>query len=180
MMREAKYLNPGAGGHGPRVSPLRALYPLLTHTSCKGRPRPMLIKALLITSFIAMIVFPMPLEAVIDISGTMQDVGGTRTVQRSFVDVTLSGDTEAIPAQGVGNRIRVLGIYCQSALAVALKLKSTGANVISATFAVATNGTLSMPYNPHGWMETNPNEALVLNQSLAVSTGCQFIWIRAT
>jgi hypothetical protein len=115
-----------------------------------------------------------------DSSGAIRDHNSNvRFVQRTFVDATGIGDTEAIPSQGAGIRIRLLGVYCQSALAVSLKLKSAGANLISGTFAVATNGTLSMPFNPHGWMQTNPGEALTLNQSLGVNTGCQFVWIQA-
>jgi hypothetical protein len=111
--------------------------------------------------------------------GLVDEVGVWRPVQRSFADATILGDTEIVAAQGAGVRIRVLGIHCQSLLAVTLKLKSAGANIISAAFAVGAAGSLSMSYNPHGWFQTNANEALNLNQSAAVNTGCQVVWVRA-
>jgi len=114
------------------------------------------------------------------VGGILVDENGIdRIVNRAFIDATSIGDTEVVPAQGAGIRIRVLAVYCQSVLAVTLRFKSAGNNNISAGFAVATNGNLSIPYNPHGWFQTNANEALNLNQSLAVATGCIIVWVKA-
>ena len=115
-----------------------------------------------------------------DASGSICDAAqNIRTVVRTEKDVTAIGDTELVPAQGAGIRIRVLALFYNSATAVALRLKSAGNN-ISASFSLGINGDIVLPYLPHGWFQTNPNEALNANQSLAVTSGAQVIWIPTT
>ena len=114
-----------------------------------------------------------------DLSGVVTDTtGALDKINRTFVDASTLGDTEVVPAQGSGASIRVLGVHCVSALAVTLRFKSAGNNNISAGFAIGVNGNLSMAYMPHGWFQTNPNEALNINQSLAVNTGCNIVWVK--
>ena len=100
-----------------------------------------------------------------------------RTVNRTFLDVTLIGDTEILPAQGAGNRIRILAMYVRSAAAVSVRFKSAGNNNISASFSLGINDDILYPYCKHGWFQTNANEAFNINQSLAVATGIQVVWI---
>ena len=50
-------------------------------------------------------------------------------------------------------------------------------NNISASLALGINDDVALPYNPPGWFQTNPNEAFNMNQSLAIASGVQVIWI---
>ena len=102
---------------------------------------------------------------------------GSAQVQRAFVDASLSGDTEVIATQGVGKKIRVLGLVVRSALAVAVRFKSAGSNNISASYSLGINDDLVFPEGEHGWFQTNANEPFVMNQSLAVSSGVKVIWM---
>jgi hypothetical protein len=112
-----------------------------------------------------------------DVTGFLVDDGGVvRPVSRTFKDLSASGDTELVPAQA-GLKIRVCALAYRSALGVSVRFKSTGNNNISASYSLGINDDLVWPYNPQGWMETNAGEALVANQSVAVASGAQIVWI---
>lgn len=72
--------------------------------------------------------------------------------------------------------IRVLSVVIVATLANAVKFQSA-ANDISATFPLAANGGFVMPFNEHGWFQTNPGEALNVNLGTATSTGVQIQYI---
>jgi len=112
-----------------------------------------------------------------DLSGHIFDeTGAFRVAQRTFQDIAATGDTQLVPAQGAGKKIRVIGLYERAGAAVSVRLKSAGNN-LSASFALGINDDLIFPYCQHGWFETGPNEALNQNQNLAVATGVQVLWI---
>lgn len=112
-----------------------------------------------------------------DVGGTLYDESGVYSlIQRTLKDISALGDTELIPAQGAGNAIRVLALVVISATAVTVRIKSAGNN-LSAAFALAINGKLELQYLPHGWFQTNDNEALNINQSLAIASGVHVIWM---
>ena len=116
-----------------------------------------------------------------DTSGTIYDSARTsRTVNRTFKDVSAIGDTELVAAQGAGNKIRVIGLMYNAGAAVTVRFKSSGANNLSAAFALALNDSIVFPYLPHGWFETNANENFTANQSLAIASGAQIVWIVTT
>ena len=118
--------------------------------------------------------------AVYQVCGQMVDETGTvRTVNRSFVNATLSGNTELVATQGPGVRIRVLSVTFLALLAVTIKFQSATTD-ITAGFPIAINGGIALPYNPHGLFQTGANEALNINLSLATSVGVNVTWVQAT
>lgn len=118
--------------------------------------------------------------ATYDVGGQLQDeVPTLRTVNRAFVNASLSGNTELVAAQGVGVRVRVLSIAVVATLAVTIKFQSATTD-ITAGFPVAATGGMVLPYNPHGWFETTANEALNINLGIGTATGCQITWVQST
>jgi hypothetical protein len=73
-------------------------------------------------------------------------------------------------------RIRVLQLAMITTLANNVKFM-TNATDISATFPLAANGGLVLPFNEHGWFETVAGDPLVVNLSVATSTGIQLQYI---
>lgn len=118
--------------------------------------------------------------AVYEATGQLVDeVPTLRTVNRAFVNASLSGNTAVVAAQGVGVRIRVLSVFAVGTLAVTVKFQSATTD-ITAGFPFAANGGMVLPHNPHGWFQTNANEALNINLGVATATGCQVTWVQAT
>jgi len=118
--------------------------------------------------------------AIYDIGGTIVDEApAARAVGRAFVNASSGGNTELVAAQGAGVRIRLLAVFCVGGgSAVSVKFQSAATD-ISALFALVANGGFVLPYNPHGWCQTNANEALNVNLSGAVATGVQALWAQA-
>jgi hypothetical protein len=84
--------------------------------------------------------------------------------------------SNAIIAAVAGARIRVLSVVMVSTLANSVKFMSAATD-ISATFPLAANGGLVLPFNEHGWFETVVGEALNLNMTAATATGTQIHYI---
>lgn len=90
-------------------------------------------------------------------------------IRRPFVNVAQSQtDAEVWPAEP-GKKLRVLAAYAIGPTATALTFNRKGAGggtAISGAFTAA-NGvpTVNLPFNPHGWFETEGG------QSLTVTTG---------
>lgn len=115
-----------------------------------------------------------------DVGGQLIDeVPTVRTVNRAFVNASATGNTSLVAAQGVGVRIRVLGIIAVSTLANNVKFQSATTD-ISALFPLAANAGFVLPETAHGWFQTAANEALNVNLSAATATGVQVIWVQAT
>jgi hypothetical protein len=70
----------------------------------------------------------------------------------------------------------VLSVVLVSTAANSVKFLSA-ATQISATFPLAANGGVVLPFNDHGWFETAVSEALNLNMTAATSTGVQVHYI---
>lgn len=110
----------------------------------------------------------------------IDEVPTVRTVNRSFVNATASGNTALVAAQGLGIRIRVLSVFLCTSTAVTVKFQSATTDV-SCGSSLAANGGFVMPDNPHGWFQTNANEALNVNLSgAATNVGVQVVWVQAT
>ena len=73
-------------------------------------------------------------------------------------------------------RIRVLSAVVITTLANAVKFQSA-ANDITATFPLGANGGLVLPFNEHGWFQTNAGEALNINLGTATATAVQLQYI---
>ncbi len=82
----------------------------------------------------------------------------------------------AIVAGVAGKKYRVLSVVVVTTAANSIKFQSASTD-ISATFPLAANGGLVLPFNEHGWFETAAGEALNINLSAATSTGVQVHYI---
>lgn len=98
-------------------------------------------------------------------------------VLHAFANATGSGNTQVVPAQGMGKIIRVKAVTVVSSQAVTVKFQS-GTTDISAGFPVGTNGGFALGYNRLGWFQTAKNEALNVNLSGSSVLGVQVSWAR--
>ena len=90
-------------------------------------------------------------------------------------NASASGATQLVAAQP-GIKYRVMQLAMVATLANAIKFQSA-TNDISATFPLGANGGVVLPFNQHGWFETNVNEALNVNMGTATATGIQLQYI---
>jgi hypothetical protein len=74
-------------------------------------------------------------------------------------------------------KYRVLSVALIATTAVSVKFQSASTD-ITGTFPLGANGGLVLPFNEHGWFETNENQALNLNLGSAVATGVQIQYIK--
>lgn len=87
-----------------------------------------------------------------------------------------SGATELVAASA-GAVYRVLSVAIVSTTANGVKFQSASTD-ISATWPLGANGGIVLPFNEHGWFETNAGEALNINMSAASATGVQIQYIK--
>lgn len=92
------------------------------------------------------------------------------------VTTASSGATQIVAAVA-NTKYRVLSLAIVSTGANSVKFQSAS-NDISALFPLGANGGLVLPFNEHGWFETNSNEALNINMSAASSTGVQIQYMK--
>jgi len=87
-----------------------------------------------------------------------------------------SGDNSLVAA--VANvSYRVLGVAVVTTGANSVKFRSNTTD-ISATFPLAANGGIVLPFSEHGHFETAVGEALQVNLSAATATGVQIQYTR--
>ena len=116
----------------------------------------------------------------IETSGILQDQNGIyRTIQRSFVTATTSGNTELVASQGSDIKIRVISVTMVCLLAVVVKFQSSTTD-ISPQFSFGSNGGASIPHNIGGIFQTASGEALNVNLSLDTTVGVNITWIPTT
>jgi len=94
----------------------------------------------------------------------------------AFVNASTLGANTVLAAPGAGACIRVLSMALVSTGANAVKFQSASTD-ISATWPLAANGGLVLPYNEHGWFQTAANEALNVNLGTATATGVHIQYI---
>ena len=97
-------------------------------------------------------------------------------MKRASVNATASGNTQILPAQGVGQRIRILSAVMVTDAISVIKFQSSTTD-ISAGLPFSANGGVVIGPNEHGWFETAENEALNLNLSLTANVGCSITYI---
>ena len=152
----------------------------LTDTELRASPVPVSLTSTTITGSVALAAGTTRVGGTYDVGGQIIDeVPTVRTVNRAFVNASSTGNTSLVAAQGVGVRIRVLGIIAVSTLANNVKFQSATTD-ISALFPLAANAGFVLPETAHGWFQTAANEALNVNLSAATATGVQVIWVQAT
>lgn len=86
------------------------------------------------------------------------------------------GATQLIAADA-GAKYRVLAVAVVATTANAVKFQSASTD-ISATFPLGANGGIVLPFNEHGWFETNVGEALNISMGTATATGVQIQYIK--
>lgn len=89
---------------------------------------------------------------------------------RSKIDAAASGDNQIIAAVA-GKKIRVLSMFFVAGGAVNAKFQSDsggGAADLTGALPLAANGGAALPFNPHGWIQTEAGKKLNLNLSAAV------------
>jgi len=87
-----------------------------------------------------------------------------------------SGNTTLV-AGSTGAKYRVLQVAIVTTLSNAVKFQSNTTD-ISATFPLGANGGIVLPFNEHGWFETNAGEALNVNLGSSTATGVQIQYVR--
>lgn len=118
--------------------------------------------------------------AIYPVGGNIYDGNGTiRSVSRTFVNATATGDTAIVAAAGVGLRIRVLSLSVVTTLANSVKFRS-GTTDITATYPLAANGGMVWPQSQHGYIQTATNTALNVNLSVATQTAVDVTYIVTT
>lgn len=94
----------------------------------------------------------------------------------TFGNPTAIGNT-ALVTPPANAAVRVLGLaIVNGGTANSVKFQSNTTD-ISALFALGINGGLVLPFNEHGWMQTNIGEALNINLSGATAVGVHVSYI---
>lgn len=96
-------------------------------------------------------------------------------IARGFANPSTLGSNQVVAAV-TGARIRVLSLAAITTAANSVKFMSASTD-ISATFPLAANGGLVLPFNEHGWFETAVGEAFNVNLSAATATGISIQYI---
>lgn len=107
------------------------------------------------------------------------DNGAMVVVQRAFADPAGIGDN-LIVAAVAGKSIRVLAAMMMNNVATAQSARfRSSANSISPlnAFGAVSNGIMQYLFNPQGWFQTNPGEALNLNLTAATAVGVMVTYI---
>jgi hypothetical protein len=95
--------------------------------------------------------------------------------RNAFVNPS-TATTTTIAAAVAGKIFRVLSVAAVSTIANNINFGSN-ATAISATFPLGANGGVVLPFNEHGWFQTNAGEALNIVTSAASATGVQVQYI---
>lgn len=98
-----------------------------------------------------------------------------QTVLTAFVNASSLGSNTVLAAAS-GRSIRVLSAAIVTTLANNVKFL-TAATDASATWPLAANGGLVLPFTEHGWLQTAVGEALNINLSVATATGVHVQYI---
>ena len=91
------------------------------------------------------------------------------------ISLSTLGDTTIVPAIA-GYRVRILGYVIAAAGTVSVQFKS-GSNVISGPMAmiagsnITTHPSANTDQSEMGVVQTNPDEAFIINLSVAVAVG---------
>lgn len=96
-------------------------------------------------------------------------------IYQAFITPNSIGANQILAAVP-GLKIRVLSAAIVTTAANSVKFQSA-ANDISALWPLGANGGFVLPYNEHGWVQTNAGEALNINLSNATSTGVHVQYI---
>lgn len=88
-----------------------------------------------------------------------------RGTKRAVISSASSGNNTLVAAV-TGKRIRVLSLFLVATGAVTVRFESAAdGTALSGQMAIAANGSLVLPYNEAGWLQTVAGELLNLELS---------------
>jgi hypothetical protein len=93
----------------------------------------------------------------------------------AFSGVTVLASGQVIQAFP-GKKIRVTGLVLVAQVPISARFQSAASD-ISGNFPLAANSGFVMPYNPEGWFDTNPSEALNIALSAGTTVAMQLTYI---
>lgn len=98
-------------------------------------------------------------------------------LRNAFDTVSASATDSSLVAAVTGRKIRVhaVGISCGST-ASTVQFSSGGSTAVSCVF----QNSISLPYNPKGWFETDAGEALTVDTGSGSTTGILVLYSTAT
>jgi len=91
------------------------------------------------------------------------------SIKSAFLNASSLGTT-AIIAAAPGMSIRVISAAIVATVANGVTFQSA-ASAIGPLWPLGANGGVVLPFNEHGWVQTNVGEALNINMSVATPTG---------
>lgn len=95
-----------------------------------------------------------------------------------FTKIDQAATATLVAAQGVGVKIRVIGLFLVNTAAQTLTPKSgAGGTALTGAMALAANQSLVLPPNSTGYFETAPNAVLELSQSGATQVSGGISWV---
>jgi hypothetical protein len=92
----------------------------------------------------------------------------------AFSGVTVVASGQVIPAFP-GKRVRITGLVLVANTPISVKFQSASTD-ITGNFPLAANSGFVMPYNPAGWFDTTPSEALNIVLSAGTTTAMQLTY----
>lgn len=117
------------------------------------------------------------------VTGIECQAGEALPVNYAFANVAASQTDSSVVTATASHKIRVLSLaFVAGGTATNITFNSKGGGAgtaISCLFANAANGGAVLPYNPHGWFETNSGEALTVTTGAGSTTGIQLTYIVA-
>lgn len=96
-------------------------------------------------------------------------------VKKALANPSTATTTQLVAAVA-NKKYRVVGLAVVTTAANNVNLES-GTTDITAVFPLGTNGGIVLPYNEHGWCETNAGEALQITTSAATACGVQVLYV---
>ena len=100
----------------------------------------------------------------------------------AFAPITAASNGNNTIIAAVSNKkIRVLSLSLSASAAVNVKFQSGASGTdITGLYYLAANGSVVLPYDPHGWLQTATAELLNLHLSSAVPVGGCLTYIEVT
>jgi hypothetical protein len=98
-----------------------------------------------------------------------------QSIVTAFVNASSLGSNVVLAAVP-GKSIRVIDVAVVTTLANTVSFLSS-AGAITAAWPLGANGGLVLPFNEHGWFQTNAGEGLNVNLGVATATGVHINYI---
>jgi len=104
-----------------------------------------------------------------DNDGRQRMIGPVGDPTKASISIAASGDNSVIAAPGVGNKIRILGLWAQNtdAASTTVILKDNATAINGAGWVIVTNGFLPIIATPLTPLDLGNNAPFVINLSAA-------------